>query len=225
MSRVPRSLEVGAKNFFCGPESFTPDLSPILGEAPELKNYFVAAGMNSIGILTGGGVGRLIAHWVATGKPDMDVTGMNINRVHKYQCNPEYRSHRVVESLGRVYKCHYPSESLTTARNVKRSVIYDRLKARGAYFKDVSGWEGILILFSPISLFLSASSLSFSPSLLLSFLPSSLSLLSFSLNVPLSFPFPYVHSLIPASHSRLPYGYSFPFPCIQRGKGRVGKVI
>ena len=43
------SLNIGMKNFFCGPESFTPDLQPIVGEAPELKNYFVAAGMNSIG--------------------------------------------------------------------------------------------------------------------------------------------------------------------------------
>jgi 4-methylaminobutanoate oxidase (formaldehyde-forming) len=60
MNRVPVSLNAGAKTFFCGPESFTPDLNPILGEAPELENYFVAAGMNSIGILTGGGIGNLM---------------------------------------------------------------------------------------------------------------------------------------------------------------------
>ncbi len=62
MSRVPITLEAGIKKFFCGPESFTPDLSPIVGEAPELKNYFVAAGLNSIGIIIGGGLGRLLAH-------------------------------------------------------------------------------------------------------------------------------------------------------------------
>jgi 4-methylaminobutanoate oxidase (formaldehyde-forming) len=65
MGRVPLTLERGAKTFFCGPESFSPDLGPIIGEAPELKNYFVAAGMNSIGILTGGGVGRLVGARVA----------------------------------------------------------------------------------------------------------------------------------------------------------------
>ena len=109
MSRVPVTLEVGIKKFFCGPESFTPDLRPIVGEAPELKNYFVAAGLNSIGILTGGGIGRLLAHWIVNGTPDVDVTGFNIDRLHKYQANPEYRRERTIESLGMVYKCHYPT--------------------------------------------------------------------------------------------------------------------
>jgi len=54
MSRVPITTQVGMKKFFCGPESFTPDLRPIVGEAPELRGYFVAAGLNSIGVLTGG---------------------------------------------------------------------------------------------------------------------------------------------------------------------------
>ena len=142
MNRVPISLQVGIKKFFCGPESFTPDLRPIVGEAPELKNYFVAAGLNSIGILTGGGIGRVLAHWIINGSPDVDVTGFNIDRLHKYQANPEYRRERTIESLGMVYKCHYPTMSPQTARGVKTSAIHDRLVAAGAYFKDVSGWEG-----------------------------------------------------------------------------------
>jgi heterotetrameric sarcosine oxidase gamma subunit len=142
MSRVPISLETGVRKFFCGPESFTPDLQPIVGEAPELKNYFVAAGLNSIGILTGGGLGRVMAHWIINGRPDVDVTGMNIDRLHTYQANPEYRRTRTVESLGMVYQCHYPTRSMMTARGAKRSAIYDRLAAKGAYFRDVSGWEG-----------------------------------------------------------------------------------
>lgn len=142
MSRVPKSLHVGVKKFFCGPESFTPDLRPIVGEAPELKNYFVAAGLNSIGILTGGGLGRVLAHWIITGNPDVDVTGFNIDRLQVYQNNPEYRRTRTVESLGMVYKCHYPTKSPETARGAKKSPFHDRLAAAGAYFKDVSGWEG-----------------------------------------------------------------------------------
>lgn len=142
MSRVPASLQAGMKKFFCGPESFTPDLAPIVGEAPELRNYFVCAGLNSIGITTGPGLGRLMAHWIMNGKPDMDVTGMNIDRLHKFQCTPMYREQRVTEALGVVYKCHYPTFSYQTARGVKKSAIYDRLAAKGAYFKDVSGWEG-----------------------------------------------------------------------------------
>jgi len=142
MSRVPISLEVGVRKFFCGPESFTPDLQPVVGEAPELKNYFVAAGLNSIGILTGGGLGRVLAHWIVTGQPDVDVTGFNIDRLQTYQANPEYRRTRTVESLGMVYQCHYPTRSMQTARGAKRSALHDRLAANGAYFKDVSGWEG-----------------------------------------------------------------------------------
>ncbi|MEH6591877.1 MAG: FAD-dependent oxidoreductase [Halioglobus sp.] len=141
MSRVPISLESGIKKFFCGPESFTPDLSPIVGEAPELKNYFVAAGLNSIGILSAGGLGRIMAHWILNGSPDVDVTGFNIDRLHKYQSNPEYRRDRAFESLGTVYKCHYPTKQNETARGAKRSALHDRLAAAGAYFHDVSGWE------------------------------------------------------------------------------------
>jgi 4-methylaminobutanoate oxidase (formaldehyde-forming) len=142
MSRVPASFDAGVRKFFCGPESFTPDLRPIVGEAPELKNFFVAAGLNSIGILTGGGLGRVMAHWIINGRPDVDVTGMNIDRLHKYQANPEYRRTRTVESLGMVYKCHYPTKSAETARGAKKSAVHDRLAKAGAYFKDVSGWEG-----------------------------------------------------------------------------------
>jgi 4-methylaminobutanoate oxidase (formaldehyde-forming) len=142
MQRVPLSLETGVRKFFCGPESFTPDLLPIVGEAPELRNYFVAAGLNSIGIITGGGIGRVVAHWILNGRPDVDITGMNIDRLHGYQRNREYRKTRTVESLGMVYQCHYPTRSMQTARGAKKSAIYERLAARGAYFRDVSGWEG-----------------------------------------------------------------------------------
>ena len=96
MSRVPITAEVGMKKLFCGPESFTPDLRPIVGEAPELRGYFVAAGLNSIGVLTGGGLGRVLANWIVSGFPDVDVTGFNIDRLHVYQANPEYRRQRTV---------------------------------------------------------------------------------------------------------------------------------
>jgi glycine cleavage system aminomethyltransferase T/glycine/D-amino acid oxidase-like deaminating enzyme len=142
MARVPVSTEVGLKKFFCGPESFTPDLLPIVGEAPEVRNYFVAAGLNSIGILTGGGIGRAMAQWIIDGRPDIDITGINIDRLHRYQSNPEYRANRTVESLGMVYACHYPGKSMQTARNAKLSPIHHKLVEHRAYFKDVSGFEG-----------------------------------------------------------------------------------
>jgi glycine cleavage system aminomethyltransferase T/glycine/D-amino acid oxidase-like deaminating enzyme len=142
MARVPITGEVGVRTFFCGPESFTPDLSPIFGEAPELRNYFVAAGLNSIGILTGGGIGRALAQWIVDGKPDVDVTGMNIDRLERHQSTPDYRATRTVESLGKVYATHFPGLSMKTARGAKVSPVHERLVAQRAYFRDVSGWEG-----------------------------------------------------------------------------------
>ena len=141
MSRVPRSLDTGIRTFFCGPESFTPDLEPIVGPVPEIRNYFVAAGLNSIGILTGGGLGRLVAHWIVDGDPGADITAMHPARLHPYQSNPEYRRTRTVESLGMVYQCHYPNRSLQTARGAKLSPLHARLVEQGAYLSDVSGWE------------------------------------------------------------------------------------
>jgi len=141
MERIPISVEAGIRHFFCGPESFTPDLGPVMGEAPELRNYFVAAGLNSVGIITAGGYGQVMAHWILNGRPDVDVTGINIDRFHRYQCNPEYRRQRALESLGLVYACHYPDRSPKTARDARKSPFHDRLAEAGAHFKDVSGWE------------------------------------------------------------------------------------
>jgi 4-methylaminobutanoate oxidase (formaldehyde-forming) len=142
MSRVPITLEAGIKKFFCGPESFTPDLAPIVGEAPELKNYFVAAGLNSIGMIIGGGLGRLLAAWIVDGQPDVDITGFNIDRLHPFQNTPQYRRERTVETLGMTFQCHYPFKTLKTARGAKKPPFHDRLAAHGAFFRDTSGWEG-----------------------------------------------------------------------------------
>ncbi len=141
MSRIPIAPTVGIRRFFCGPESFTPDLAPVVGEAPELKNYFVAAGLNSIGILTGGGIGRVLAQWIVTGRPDVDVTAINIDRLHPYQANPEYRATRTTESLGLVYATHYPGRLMRTARGARLSPVHHRLAEQHAVFRDVSGWE------------------------------------------------------------------------------------
>jgi 4-methylaminobutanoate oxidase (formaldehyde-forming) len=141
MSRIPISTEVGISKFFCGPESFTPDMGVAFGEAPEIENYFVAAGLNSIGIITAGGLGRIMAQWITTGDPEADITPINVDRFHHYQRNPEYRKTRVVETLGMVYRRHYPTRVPLTARDCKRSPFHHRMKEQRAYFTDVSGWE------------------------------------------------------------------------------------
>jgi glycine cleavage system aminomethyltransferase T/glycine/D-amino acid oxidase-like deaminating enzyme len=141
MSRVPITQEAGILKLFCGPESFTPDMGVAFGETPEIRNYFVAAGLNSIGLITGGGLGRIMAQWITTGDPGVDITPINIDRFHAYQGNPEYRKTRVVETLGMVYRRHYPTRVPLTARDCKRSPFHDRLREQRAYFTDVSGWE------------------------------------------------------------------------------------
>ncbi|WP_432972740.1 GcvT family protein [Dactylosporangium sp. CA-233914] len=141
MARIPVTATAGIRTFFCGPESFTPDLAPVFGESPELRNYFVAAGLNSIGILTGGGIGRALATWIADGRPDVDVTGMHIDRLQPYQRNRAYRAERTAEALGQVYATHFPDKAFASARGARRSPLHDRLEPLRPYRRDVSGWE------------------------------------------------------------------------------------
>ena len=142
MARVPVTLEVGVRTFFCGPESFTPDLSPIVGEAPGIRGYFVAAGMNSVGILSAGGLGRVVAQWIVDGRPDVDVTGFDVDRFRAYQADDAYRAARTTEILGTVYAAHTPGKQLHSARGAQLSPVHDRLVEQGGYLREVSGWEG-----------------------------------------------------------------------------------
>jgi glycine cleavage system aminomethyltransferase T/glycine/D-amino acid oxidase-like deaminating enzyme len=142
MSRVPITLDVGVRTFFCGPESFTPDLSPAVGEAPGIRGYFVAAGMNSVGVLSAGGLGRVLAHWITEGEPDVDVTGFNVDRFRDDQLDPSYRASRTTEILGTVYAAHTPGKQLRTARDRLLSPVHERLVEQGGYLREVSGWEG-----------------------------------------------------------------------------------
>lgn len=142
MARVPVTQEVGIRTFFCGPESFTPDLAPAVGEAPGIRGYFVAAGMNSVGVLSAGGLGRVLAHWITTGRPDVDVTGFNVDRFRPDQLEPAYRSARTAEVLGTVYAAHTPGVQLQSARGRLLSPVHDRLVAQGGFLREVSGWEG-----------------------------------------------------------------------------------
>jgi glycine cleavage system aminomethyltransferase T/glycine/D-amino acid oxidase-like deaminating enzyme len=141
---VPEVENVGIKTFFCGPESFTPDNAPMVGPAPNLKNYYVAAGLNSIGILTGGGIGKTLAQWIKNdgiSPSDIDVTGIHVNRFHRYQSNPGYREKRASEALGNTYMLHYPDHQPKTCRGSRKSVLHNSLQKRNASFRDVSGWE------------------------------------------------------------------------------------
>ncbi len=141
MERVPALKTAGIKKLFCGPESFTADMTMLVGEAPELKNFYVAAGMNSLGILLGGGVGQTLAQWIVDGVPPLDVGEINIDRMLPYQNNSRYLQDRVVEILGMMYKETFPNSQLQTARNVRKSILHERLEKHGAFFGSSAGWE------------------------------------------------------------------------------------
>ena len=141
MRRVPALENAGIQKFFCGPESFTPDVRYHLGESPELKGCFVAAGLNSIGLQSAGGVGKVMADWIRDGMPPADLWTVDIRRNMPFQINRKYLRERVTESLGLLYATHYPFKQYETARGVRRSAIHDRLVAAGACHGEAFGWE------------------------------------------------------------------------------------
>lgn len=141
MERIPALKTAGVRKLFCGPESFTPDLSLLLGEAPELRNFYVAAGLNSLGILLGGGVGQVLAQWIADGLPPVDISEVHIDRMLPFQNTPQYLHDRTVEILGRMYKESFPNSQFETARQARKSILHERLAQAGAYFSCSAGWE------------------------------------------------------------------------------------
>jgi len=141
MRRVPALEKAGIQKFFCGPESFTPDVRYHLGESADLKGCFVAAGLNSIGLQSAGGVGKVMADWIRDGIPPADLWTVDIRRNMPFQINRKYLRERVTESLGLLYATHYPFKQYETARGVRRSAIHDRLVAAGACHGEAFGWE------------------------------------------------------------------------------------
>jgi 4-methylaminobutanoate oxidase (formaldehyde-forming) len=141
VNRLPLLATAGIHTFFNGPESFTPDDRYYLGEAPEIKGYWVAAGYNSIGIVSSGGAGFALAQWMNDGEPPFDLWEVDIRRAQPFQKNRHYLQSRVTETLGLLYADHYPYRQMATARGVRRSPIHEQLKVRGAVFGEVAGWE------------------------------------------------------------------------------------
>ena len=139
--RVPALAECGIQLLFNGPESFTPDGVFYMGEAPEVDGCFLAAGFNSIGMQTSGGVGWVLADWVADRHPPIDLTSVDISRAFPFQADPAYLSARIGESLGLLYAMHWPHRQYESARNRRMSPLHDRLDAAGAVFGETAGWE------------------------------------------------------------------------------------
>jgi len=143
MHRTPCLETAEIKMLLNGPESFTPDGNFILGEAPELRNYFVCAGFNSAGIANSGGAGRLMAEWIIAGEPSTDLWDVDIRRFGAFTSNRRALSERTGETLGLHYAMRWPRQELETARPLRTSPLYDLLAGKGAEFGAKNGWERV----------------------------------------------------------------------------------
>ena len=141
MKRFPVLEKIGIRKFFAGPESFTPDTNSLLGEVPEIKNLFLSCGLNSVGIGTGGGVGKVTAEWLMTGHINEDIFNYDIKRFQKFHSNLSFIKERITESLGDLYGMHWPYKQHVTSRNIKTLPHHDLLKSFGACFGVSAGYE------------------------------------------------------------------------------------
>ena len=141
VSRMPMLAEAGIHTFFNGPESFTPDDAYHLGLAPELDNFWVAAGFNSIGIQSAGGAGMALAQWMDAGEKPFDLGDVDISRMQPFQGNKTYLFERSKETLGLLYADHYPYRQKATARGVRRTPFHQHLLQHGAVMGELAGWE------------------------------------------------------------------------------------
>ena len=150
--RTPCLETAQVKMLLNGPESFTPDCNFILGEAPELRNYFVCAGFNSAGIANSGGAGQLIAQWIADGEPPGDLWDVDIRRFGPHNANRKALAERTGETLGLHYAMRWPRLELQTTRPLRTSPLYDLLAGsarpgphgtRQAEFGSKNGWERV----------------------------------------------------------------------------------
>jgi 4-methylaminobutanoate oxidase (formaldehyde-forming) len=139
--RTPCLETAEVKMLLNGPESFTPDGNFILGEAPELRGFFVCAGFNSAGIANAGGAGQLIAEWIVNGEAPLDLWDVDIRRFAPFHANRKHLFDRTAESLGLHYAMRWPREELATVRPLRRSPLYDRLQVKGAVFGSKLNWE------------------------------------------------------------------------------------
>ena len=139
--RTPCLETARVKMLLNGPESFTPDGNFILGEAPELRRYFVAAGFNSAGIANSGGAGRLLAEWIVGGEAPGDLWEVDIRRFGAFMANRRLLAQRTGETLGLHYAMRWPRHELASARPLRTSPLYDLLAAKGAVFGAKNGWE------------------------------------------------------------------------------------
>jgi heterotetrameric sarcosine oxidase gamma subunit len=141
LALIPALAETGIQRFMNGPESFTADTRPLIGETPEIDGLFVAAGMNSVGIMSSAGIGEVLADWVLTGEEPRDLWGVDIARADPRAASPEHMKQRMREAVSDLFAVHWPFKQPSVGRGLRTSPLHDRWAAQGAVFGLTVGWE------------------------------------------------------------------------------------
>jgi glycine cleavage system aminomethyltransferase T/glycine/D-amino acid oxidase-like deaminating enzyme len=141
LERLPTLNDIGIQHFMNGPESFTPDTRPLLGESPYLRGFFVAAGFNSTGMMSSAGAGQVMARWINDGAPPYDLWDVDIARFERAHNASGYLNARIPESVGDVFNLHWPHKQTKSGRDLRRLVLHQQLEDAGAVFGSVGGWE------------------------------------------------------------------------------------
>ncbi|MBI2253994.1 MAG: FAD-dependent oxidoreductase [Proteobacteria bacterium] len=138
--RTPIINTVGVRELINGPIPYSADSDFVMGKAPELDNFFVSAGF-LYGIAAGGGAGRMMAEWIVDGAPSLNLWPLDVRRFNFHHNTRHFMYPRAVELYGDHYKLHRPGDEHETMRGIRRSPLYETLKARGAVFGSRGGWE------------------------------------------------------------------------------------
>ncbi|MDF0602592.1 FAD-dependent oxidoreductase [Psychromarinibacter sp. C21-152] len=137
--RLPSTEELGLKDDYNGPICYTPDGNPLLGPAPGLRNMWLAEGF-SFGITAAGGAGKYLADIMTEGDAAIDMAVLDPKRFGPW-ITTEYAARKNEEAYDHVYVLHHPDEERPACRPLRTAPCYDRMKARGAQFGVVNGWE------------------------------------------------------------------------------------
>ncbi|XP_052037900.1 sarcosine dehydrogenase, mitochondrial [Apodemus sylvaticus] len=142
INRVPVLEKTGIKSTVCGPESFTPDHKPLMGEAPELRGFFLGCGFNSAGMMLGGGCGQELAHWIVHGRPEKDMYSYDIRRFHhSLTDHARWIRERSHESYAKNYSVVFPHDEPLAGRNMRTDPLHEELLGQGCVFQERHGWE------------------------------------------------------------------------------------
>jgi 4-methylaminobutanoate oxidase (formaldehyde-forming) len=141
LHRIPKLADVGIQHFMNGPESFTPDTRQMMGESPFLPGFFVAAGFNSIGMMSSAGVGKALAQWIVAGEAPMDLWAVDIARFDSASAARPFLRARVQEAVGNQFQMHWPLKQMKTGRDLRRGALHEAFAAAGAVLGAPTGWE------------------------------------------------------------------------------------